>query len=531
MTYDGNAHTATGTATGVRGEDLSGLLNLSGTTHTNAGDFPSDGWSFSGNASYNPASGTVHDSIGKADPTVTVSGGGTFIYDGSPHAATATATGVKGENLTPVNVAYKDAQGNLLTSAPLNVGVYQAAARYAGDANYNQKQSAPVTITITQADATINVTGYTGIYDGGSHGASGTAKGVNNEDLSNLLSLGSSFANVPGGTANWSFAGNTNYKSASGSVTISISKADASCTVNGYTGIYDSAAHGASGSCTGIGGANLSASLSLGATFIDVPGGTAHWVFTGGTNYNDQSGDVAITINKAAATVNVVSWTGAYDTTAHGASGTATGVGGVDLSSGLNLGAKFTDVPGGTATWTFSGGINYADQTGDVGIVINKADQSIIFGGLSDKTAGDPAFTVSASAGSGLPVSFSSLTETICTVSGDQVTLTNKAGICTVMASQGGNDNYKAAADVNQSFTVNPAAAEAFSVSGPTATIAGAPLSVTVTAKDHYDNVATGYVGTVHFTSNDPNHAIMLPSDYTFGRETPAVTPLRMRRL
>ena len=39
---------------------------------------------------------------------------------------------------------------------------------------------------------------------------------------------------------------------------------------------------------------------------------------------------------------------------------------------------------------------------------------------------------------------------------------------------------------------------------------------MTVTAKNHYDNVATGYVGTVHFTSNDPNHAIMLPSDYTF---------------
>ena len=71
VTYDGNAHTATGTATGVKGEDLSGLLNLSGTTHTNAGDYPSDGWSFSGNASYNPASGTVHDSIGKAEATIT----------------------------------------------------------------------------------------------------------------------------------------------------------------------------------------------------------------------------------------------------------------------------------------------------------------------------------------------------------------------------------------------------------------------------------------------------------------------------
>src|SRR5207245_7335647 len=36
VTYDGNAHTATGTATGVKGESLAGL-DLSGTTHTNAG--------------------------------------------------------------------------------------------------------------------------------------------------------------------------------------------------------------------------------------------------------------------------------------------------------------------------------------------------------------------------------------------------------------------------------------------------------------------------------------------------------------
>jgi len=67
-----------------------------------------------------------------------------------------------------------------------------------------------------------------------------------------------------------------------------ISKADATITVNGYTGVYDASPHGATGSATGIGGADLSAGLDLGATFTDVPGGTAYWTFDGGTNYNDQ---------------------------------------------------------------------------------------------------------------------------------------------------------------------------------------------------------------------------------------------------
>ena len=52
---------------------------------------------------------------------------------------------------------------------------------------------------------------------------------------------------MPGGTANWSFTGGTNYNDKSGSVAIVINKADAACTVTGYTGTYDAPAHGATG--------------------------------------------------------------------------------------------------------------------------------------------------------------------------------------------------------------------------------------------------------------------------------------------
>ena len=84
-----------------------------------------------------------------------------------------------------------------------------------------------------------------------------------------------------------------------------------------------------------MGEVDLSAGLNLGDSFTDAPGGTATWTFSGGTNYNDQSGDVAIEINKADATVTVTGYTGTYDAASHGATGTATGVGGVDLSAGL----------------------------------------------------------------------------------------------------------------------------------------------------------------------------------------------------
>ena len=100
-----------------------------------------------------------------------------------------------------------------------------------------------------------------------------------------------------------------------------INKANAVVTVNGFTGTYNAAAHGATGTVTGVdaGGAASGSSLNLGASFTNAPGGTANWVFTGGTNDNDQSGTVAIVINKANAVVTVTGFTGAFDSLPHGA--------------------------------------------------------------------------------------------------------------------------------------------------------------------------------------------------------------------
>src|SRR5207247_3129868 len=82
--------------------------------------------------------------------------------------------------------------------------------------------------------------------------------------------------------------------------TLKIKKAVAVVTVSGYTGSYDGFAHGASGSATGVdaGGAATGATLNLGLSFTNAPGGTAYWAFSGGTNYTDQNGSVAIVINK-----------------------------------------------------------------------------------------------------------------------------------------------------------------------------------------------------------------------------------------
>jgi chitinase len=82
---------------------------------------------------------------------------------------------------------------------------------------------------------------------------------------------------------------------------------------------------------------------------------------------------------------------------------------------------------------------------------IGKASQTIGFGALAGKKEGDPDFNVSATASSGLPVSFAASGN--CTISGARVHLTG-AGSCTITASQAGNGNYNAATTVSRSFTI-----------------------------------------------------------------------------
>jgi uncharacterized repeat protein (TIGR03803 family) len=78
------------------------------------------------------------------------------------------------------------------------------------------------------------------------------------------------------------------------------------------------------------------------------------------------------------------------------------------------------------------------------------------------------------------------------------------------------------AADVNnpgmsgsdRGVAVSPAAAVRFVLSAPSSATHGVAFSVTLTVYDAYGNVATGYRGTVHFSSSDSTAT--LPANYTF---------------
>jgi hypothetical protein len=82
--------------------------------------------------------------------------------------------------------------------------------------------------------------------------------------------------------------------------------------------------------------------------------------------------------------------------------------------------------------------------------------QSITFPPITATEDALTSLALSATASSGLPVSFTSVTTKVCTVSGNTASL-KFTGQCTIEASQAGNGSFESALPVQRTFTVNHA--------------------------------------------------------------------------
>ena len=110
-------------------------------------------------------------------------------------------------------------------------------------------------------------------------------------------------------------------------------------------------------------------------------------------------------------------------------------------------------------------------------------------------------------------------------------TLTNGVGSFSVTLKTAGTQSITATDTVTPGITgvdsglvVSPAAATGFVLGGTTGGPGGTARPVTVRAVDQYGNTATGYTGTVHFTSDDPNATLPADATLTNGMGTFGVT-------
>ena len=223
------------------------------------------------------------------------------------------------------------------------------------------------------------------------------------------------------------------------------------------------------GSCTidadqaGNGAWNAAPTLSRSfAVNAVVPGAPTIGTATAG----DTQASVGFT---APASTGGASITG-YTATANPGGATGTAAAAPITVTGLTNGVSYTF----TVTATNSAGTGAASAASNS--VIPKAAQVITFANPGAQNYGTTP-TLSATSDSGLPVTFTSSTTGVCTITSAGMLTFLSAGTCTINADQAGNASYLPATQVSRSFTVN-------------AIVPGAPTIGTAIAGDTQASVA-----------------------------------------
>jgi hypothetical protein len=252
-------------------------------------------------------------------------------------------------------------------------------------------------------------------------------------------------------------AGDINIKPATADVTFTVSKAVAGVSLSDLSFTYDGGAKTLSAVTTPAGltvdytyNGGTSAPTNAGAYAVVATIVDATYQGTGSGTLTIESASQVVTFNPSAA-VPVAS----------PVTLTATASSGLPVSFVLVSGSA--TLSGATLTPTAAGEIvvravqagdnNYLAASVDRTLTANKVSQTISFDALPNHLTGDAPFALTASASSGLPVTFT-LVDGPATLSGSTVTLLGASGTVTVRASQAGNGIYSPADDVTRSFTV-----------------------------------------------------------------------------
>ena len=199
--YDGAAHSATLTATGVLGESLSGSV-LNAVPHSNVGTY-SDSWTFTDSTgNYNSTSGSVVSHITALGITGSFTAANK-VYDGSTAATvqTRTLSGVIGADdvsLIGGTATFDNANAGLGKTVTLTGATLSGAA----SGNYSLTSVNTTTADITALGITGNFTVANKVYDGSTAATvqTRTLAGVIGADDVSLIGGTATFDNANAGT-------------------------------------------------------------------------------------------------------------------------------------------------------------------------------------------------------------------------------------------------------------------------------------------------------------------------------------------
>ncbi|MFD2602111.1 YDG domain-containing protein, partial [Flavobacterium suzhouense] len=507
-----------------------------------------------GNANYNAANDVVRTlTVNKENQTISNFNDITKTYGDVDFSLTATG-GASGEPVTYTssdnNVA--TITGNTVTI--IGAGTTTITASQAGNDNYNAASLAH-TLTVAKAGQSIIFSDITKTYGdsdftlAATGGASGeTVTYVSSNVLVATIS-GNTVTIVGNGTANItaSQSGNANYNAAT-DVVRTLTVAAKPITITGltannktYDGNTDATVNGASVTSSEIVGSDNVALGSYTASFNNSAVGTSKSVTvsyqltgTSASKYilTQPSGIIADITAKQLTISGIQIDNKTYD---GNTSATITGTpilngvvntddvaldttGAIAVFSDPNTGAAIpVVVTGYSITGTSIANYTLEQPQGLTANItsISLQDQTITFNSLANVTYGDADFNLSATADSGLNVTYTSSDTSVATINGNTVTII-KPGNTIITANQSGDSSYNPAPAVQQQLTVTPktltvsnAAIADKTYDKTTTAVANGILSGVINS----DNVTL--ISAATFTTDDAGNNIPVTAQYS----------------
>ncbi len=430
------------------------------TVKANTGTLARTGYAFSGWNTAANGSGTDYAATGSA--TLTMGSANVTLYAKWTPTYTLTYTANANGTIsgtTPQTVA-SGANGTAVTAVP-NTGYHFVSWSDASTANPRTDSSVAANVNVS---ATFAINTYTLTYTAGANGSiSGTTPQTVNYNTSGIAVTATPATGYH--FVSWSDASTANPRTDS-SVVANVS-VSATFAINTYTLSYTA---NANGSITGTTpqtvnynatGSAITATPATGYHFVSWSDG----VLTASRTDSSVAADVTVS-----ATFAINSYSVYYN-------GNTSDGGTAPTATSGNYGATVTLSNEGTLTKTgynfngwntaadgsgtsYSAGDSYIIGTTDITLYAKWASaaltpQTITFGTLSDKVYSTTTFNLTATASSGLSVSYTSSNTNVATVSGNTVSLVG-VGSTTITAFQAGNVTYDGATPVGQSLNVTP---------------------------------------------------------------------------
>ncbi|MGB3392398.1 MAG: autotransporter domain-containing protein [Stenotrophomonas sp.] len=395
----------------------------------------------------------IRDAAGNGPPAAFV---GNYVHTvaiqvapGAPTIGTATA----GDGQASVVFTAPASDGG---SAITSYGVTSSPGGFTGTG-----ASSPITVTgLTNGTAyTFTVTATNAIDTGSASGASNSVTPKANQSITFANPGSQNFGTTPTLTAS-ATSGLTVAFSSSTTGVCTITSGGALTFVTAGTCTIDA---DQAGNASTNAASTVTHSFTVNAIVPAAPGiGTA----TAGDT------QATVTFTAPASTGGAVIIASGYTITANPGGATGTGSSSPITVTGLTNGLAYTF----SVTATNSAGEGAASAASNS--VTPAAPQTITFNNPGTQNFGTtPTLSANSSAGGGYPVTFSSSTTGVCTITAGGALTFVTAGSCTINADQPGDSGYLAAAQVNQTFTVS------------TVTPA-APSAVVATAGDTQASVA-----------------------------------------